>query len=352
MGRRDSSGGGCLVTLFLAPCLGGFVIGIPAVVLAAPGLVPYLYLTDPAQFAPHRLQWFAALAAAPLLALILVWWASPQQGRIRGRRQPTGDPAAPGGPRRRPSIRAAILRRVVVLLGATSSTALVMLVRGNDGHGPAALRETWTLFGSTAVAAAVVLGAIRLWDRRPCVEPVTVETVREAADQADRALRRVRADNRRLDRLVHEVETKLATVRAVDFAILCNLHFESVGCADGAYAHYRSTQTSLTTMAQLLHRVYGASRRPAAVRRHTAAARRDRAELAAATAQLADTHGQLDVEVQRGLTLVQTLNANTAELKHRIRDNCGERGQRWFADLQDRIERARSTDQRTVRAAW
>jgi hypothetical protein len=51
-------------------CFGGYLIGIPALTLAAPGLVPYLYLTDPAQFEAHREAWLAALAAAPVIATL------------------------------------------------------------------------------------------------------------------------------------------------------------------------------------------------------------------------------------------------------------------------------------------
>lgn len=68
-----------------------------------------------------------------------------------------------------------------------------------------------------------------------------------------------------------------------------------------------------------------------------------RAELRAAAAHLAQTHGELRVHVGQGLNLVQTLNANTADLKYSIRDGCGERGWHWYEALEQRIKEARAT---------
>ena len=64
--------------------------------------------------------------------------------------------------------------------------------------------------------------------------------------------------------------------------------------------------------------------------------------------------------------MVRELNANTAELKHEIRDSCGERGRQWYAALEERIEEARAryqglfgksrsepfVDRRIVVVAW
>jgi hypothetical protein len=61
----------------------------------------------------------------------------------------------------------------------------------------------------------------------------------------------------------------------------------------------------------------------------------------AAATHLAHSQGELRVQVDQGLTVVQTLNANTAGLKHGIRDKCGVQGQEWFEALEERIEQAR-----------
>jgi hypothetical protein len=39
--------------------------------------------------------------------------------------------------------------------------------------------------------------------------------------------------------------------------------------------------------------------------------------------------------------MLKQLNLNTGELKHTINKDCGERGRRWFQDLEQRIEAAR-----------
>ena len=71
--------------------------------------------------------------------------------------------------------------------------------------------------------------------------------------------------------------------------------------------------------------------------------------MAAAASMLAVTRGQLDVEVERGLNLVRTLNNNTHDLKQSIKDNCGERGRRWHQDLEQRIKLARERERQYVR---
>ncbi len=250
----------------------------------------------------------------------------------------------------------AALRRSVlragVLLAAANLTALVMLLRGNDAKGPDAGAETLAVFGSTAVAAFAVLVTIHLRDRwfppGERAEPVTVESVRTAAAQADETLRRVRAENKRVSRLARVIEDQLLEARAeTDFVSMCDLHHESVGCANGAHRHYRSAGHSLQDMSRILGGVRTAlslrivpPRNPATGRRE----RPDRDELKAAASSLSESRQLLDVEVQRGLTLVRTLNANTSRLKHSIKDNCGERGWQWYQALEMRIEAARSRD--------
>tara|TARA_R110001583_G_scaffold66088_3_gene190387 strand:- start:81 stop:674 length:594 start_codon:yes stop_codon:yes gene_type:complete len=46
---------------------------------------------------------------------------------------------------------------------------------------------------------------------------------------------------------------------------------------------------------------------------------------------------QLQQEIAEILTLQKKLNADTSELKYRIRDTCGSRGEEWFNRLEQRI---------------
>ncbi|SEQ90670.1 hypothetical protein SAMN05216188_106161 [Lentzea xinjiangensis] len=71
------------------------------------------------------------------------------------------------------------------------------------------------------------------------------------------------------------------------------------------------------------------------------AAQQARAEMRAAAAHLAQSHGELQAQVEQGLGMVRTLNANTSDLKLEIRDSCGLPGQQWFEALEERIEQVR-----------
>ncbi|TDB74757.1 hypothetical protein [Micromonospora sp. KC723] len=355
MARRSS---GCLpvLVLLLAPCLLGYAIGLPVLALAAPALVPYVYLHDPAQFAEHRTLALSTLAAAPVLAFLLVRWASPVGGRLRGNRTRPAPAPAKGrfNPRaRQPRPVRGYLGRIVLLLSATSTTALWLLLRSNDARGPQAMQETLTLVGGVAGATVVVLFAIRRWDR-PYIAPVTLTAVRTQARQAEKALRRVRADNVRVERLVAEVSAKLAAAHTQrDFATMRTLHTESYGCADSVYAHYRSVQESLNTMTHTVRRVRMARWQPAGavVRAVNRGARTEAAQLRVATAGLAATVASLQSETARNRKLVDQLNIRTADVKHRIRDGYGAVGLRWFEDLEARREAARAAEGKPLRAA-
>ncbi|TDC42909.1 hypothetical protein E1166_05710 [Micromonospora sp. KC213] len=353
MARRSS---GCLpvLVLLLAPCFLGYAIGLPVLALASPALVPYIYLHDPAQFAEHRTIALSTLAAAPVLAFLLVRWASPAGGRLRGRRTRHAPPKGRFNPRaRRPNPVLGYLGRIALLLTATSTTALWLLLRSNDGRGPQAMQETLTLVGGVAGATVVVLFAIRRWDR-PYIAPVTLATVRTQARQAEKALRRVRADNVRVERLVAEVSAKLVDAHTrTDFATLRTLHTESYGCADSVYAHYRSVQETLDTMTHTVRSVRMGRWQPtgAVIRAVSRGARTEAAQMRVATAGLAATVASLNAETARNRKLVDQLNIRTAEVKHRIRDECGAVGLRWFEDLEARREAARAAEGKPLRAA-
>jgi len=348
-----ADGSGCVVFALVWLFFG---MGL-AVILVAPAVAAHIQLENPALFKPYGQQWLEGGAAAPPLALVLIRLASPRTGRLRGRRQDAIDSAhqrAGARPRsRRLAVLTGYLVRTGFLLAVANAIALVILQRGDDHQDPHVIQDGWSVFGIPALAVAVVLLTIHWWDGRPA--PVTVETVRAVAQEADRTLRQVRAENRRLSRLAREVEAKLAAARSeVDFNALRNLHHESFRCANGAHAHYTSAKTSMYTMSQTVGRVRGTSHRwlGSTGRPATAQARRKRAELEEAVSDLATTHGQLIVEVERGLDLVRTLNGHTAELKHSIRDDCGERGQRWYEALEERIQDVRSNERRRPQPGW
>ncbi|KUL32618.1 hypothetical protein [Actinoplanes awajinensis] len=342
---------GCLpiLALLASPCLAPY--GVAA--FATPVLAPYVYLNHPSSFAKDRTVWLVLLAAVPVLAFVLVRWASPADGRLRGR----GDRHPPASRARRPGLRArrphpirGYLDRILLLVGSTSAVTLCLAWSGHDMYGPLAGVETMILLGAVGGTLIVVLVGIRRWDR-PYVAPVTVEQVRAHNQRARKELRRIRADNERVTRMVAKLEAKLTDAHTRrDFAVLRTMHHESYGCADSVYVHYRSVEESLGLVSQLVRSVRITGWQPSGVVRRAVnrKARVAFVQLRTETGGLAGTAGELRSEWTRNRDLVQTLNVRTADLKCQIRDECGPAGLRWFEALQDRRDAARLAEGKPV----
>ena len=289
---------------------------LPAV-FSAPALMVNLYLADPAQFRRDGPAWAAVLVVAALLAMGLI--------AVTGRG---------------PTTVGRLARRTPVLLAVTTLAALVPVVLDLRRHDPPDLhhQSIAPLLTSSAALWAMLL----LWwigdggsSRVEPVEPVTVEQVRQVTTAARKTLRRVRAENDRIESLLRDLEAKLAHARLeMGFHGLCELHWESRGCADRAHQHYRSADGVLNWMSRTQSGV------PVALRRKLVpvrGGRPDRLAYASATTTLTATQNTLKAEVRRGRAMLDAFNQRTGTLKHRIRDECGPRGKRWFDDLQERI---------------
>jgi hypothetical protein len=322
--------------------------GLPLVmVLAAPAVAARIVLSGAPNLAPFLSQWQWMMIGSPLVALGAVRFGLSGNGRLRG----TSTVKRWLG----------TLTRTAFLLATVNVTAFLKLTdAASTDH---VISDGMPIFGLAALAGVATLVAIALWDRRP--EPVTLEEVRAAAAEADRALRRVTAENERVRRQAEQVQARVATLRArsanspnhtngqakrtrhnrhqpridVDFQALRMFHRESYQCADTAHMAYQSAQSSLRTMSNVTRRIRLAPRAWVPTGR---AAKLARAEMRATATRLAASEGILRTRVNQGLGMVQNLNANTSELKHEIRDKCGARGQQWFEDLEQRIALARA----------
>lgn len=339
MSRRKS---GCgfwfLAWTFGLPFAAGVVAAV-VMALTAPVIVPYLFTAEPAQFAEHQAGWWGFFGAAPFVALLLVTRSAPK--RRRRRRPPTT--------RQRWLAVRRLLVKAGVLLLVTDLTALILLLNGNVAHGPNAAQQTAVLFGGSGIAAAVTLLALRLWDRwfppGERVKPVSMAEVQAATVKAEQTLQKVRANNEHVSRLAAAVEQQLQSAKAtLGFAGLCELHWESRGCADNAYQYYDMSRDVARGLSGIVVRaratvtmrvrtevdpVTGRRRRP------------NRAAMTAAATSLARTRARIGDEVSQGRTMVRNLNLRTADLKYSIRDNCGTRGQRWYEELEARTEARR-----------
>jgi hypothetical protein len=322
MANNRNGCGGCALTLFAV------FFGLPlTVLLVAPAIALHIVTGEvPAQML-YLSEWLWAAAGSLPLSVLLVRSVLRRNGRLRG------SPLAKRWP--------GLLTRGVVLLGAMNVFAFLTM----EPAGPAdpVVEDAMPLFLGAMATGVAVLVVMTLWDRRP--RRVTVEEVRAAAAEADRALRRVRAENHRVRRQAEQVQARLVKLRARrsdgDFHALRVFHRESYQCADTAHIAYQSAQTSLHTMSYLVRR---ARRAP----HQLLASRRARAEMHAAATHLAQSQAELRSQVDQGLDMVRTLNANTSDLKHGIRDNCGAQGRQWFEELEERIEQARE-ERRTSR---
>jgi hypothetical protein len=191
----------------------------------------------------------------------------------------------------------------------------------------------FVIFGPPTLAVALLLLGLRIRDRRPYQEPVTADVVQAAAAHADSIVDGLRSDTARMDAINEQVAAALSDPRyQLRFVAMCDLHFESFSCADRMHEQYQSAQCSARFMADILARCQAQCRR------------RDQGDnaLAGAGAHLARAVGPLNDLASYGLDRVRTLNSRTADLKHSIRDNCGDRGYRWYEALEERKAAARS----------
>ncbi|GGU77147.1 hypothetical protein [Lentzea flava] len=311
-------GCGCAV-----PLLGLFLLffGLPlTMLLVAPAIAAHIVAGASQAQAVYLQEWLWASTGSLPLALVLVRSVLNRNGRLRRQRLVKRWPG--------------MLARALALLGVMNATAFLTLNPGEhvieDGMGP--------LLGAAAAGIGALI-AVSLWDRRP--RRVTLGEVRTAAAEADRVLRRVRAQNDRVRRQADQVQARLVQLRTrppgrpdVEFHALRTFHRESYQCADTAHLAYQSAQTSMRTMSQLVRRARFAPHR-------LGLPGRARAEMHAAATHLAQSHLELRAQVDQGLGMVRTLNANTSELKFEIRDSCGPQGEEWFEALELRIEKAR-----------
>lgn len=184
----SSAFGLALVSLFF---------GMPiATLLCAPAVAARIELSGVPYLTQNLHGWLTAAAVAPLLALLLIWGTASRGGRLRGGRMRRA---------RRPL---AYLLRMALLLSAVNTVALVQLTR--DGRTDTVVGDVFGVFGAAALAGIGVLIASHLWDRRQ--EPVSIEAVRAATRDANRTLRRVRAENQRVRRQAQQVQTRLTAV--------------------------------------------------------------------------------------------------------------------------------------------
>jgi hypothetical protein len=347
--RNGSPGCGCLLGGLVAfSFLGGFAageIGLIALVMAAPAIVPFLLLKAPAEFHHDQAIWIVMLCAAPVTAFFLATARLPR--RILGWLKVHAD-LDYSDPEDRRALRIRQYTQTLLLLAVTSAVGLAMLEHGDTATGPRAFAQTMHLAYAVFVPCVLLPILFRCWDHwsPPVGEAITVEVIRRAERDVTRKLSQVRAQNDAVREMTRQVERQLAAARQeVGFASLREQHHASFKCADVAYVSYESAKSSCRFITRIAVRARAtATPRVVPLRdpRTGQRTRPQRAELRASATTLSAGSRVLAAETARGLQLVHTLNLRTGDLRDKIRDTCGPRGQRWYVDLIERREHARA----------
>jgi len=348
--HNDSSGCGCLLGgligfAFLASFM-AWGIGLVAVVMAAPAIVPYLLLHQPAQFRHDQTLWIGALCAAPVVAYFIATARLPQ--RVQAKLK-TASGLDYSDPKDRRARRNRHFTQTLLLLAVTSSAGLVMLEAGDTATGKHAFAQTMGLAGAVLVPCVLLPVLFRCWDHwsPPIGVPVTVEMVRRAEKDANWKISQVKAQNEAVRAMIRQVEECLAAARAeVGFRVMREQHFTSFKCADVAHESYESTKDSSRFMATMAARARATAaprliplRDPKSGRR----ARPAQTELRSGATILDERSRALAAETARGREVVHTLNRRTGALRDSIRDTCGTKGQHWYDNLIGRRDYARMT---------
>ena len=353
MARNNDAGGcGCLIGALLGAglllSLAAWGIEILAVVMAAPAIVPYLLLKQPAQFHHDETMWLAALIAAPVVAYLLATAQLPRRAKTKLKISTDLDDA--GDPSDRKARRTRRYVQTATLLAVTTVTGLVMLAHGYTATGKDAFGELVKMVSVVLVPCLLLPIAFRLWDHwsPPLGAPVTVEMVRCAERDADKKLKQLRQQNDAVRQMTRQVEECLAQARhQIVFAAMCEQHFTSFKCADLAHENYESTKDSHRFLAGIAARARATAAPRLVPLRDPQTGRRVKPQqtvLKTGAATLTARSQALAAERARGLQFVHTLNVRTGDLRDTIRDTCGRRGERWYDDLIERRGYARTTE--------
>lgn len=333
-GHKGADGCGWIIAapilLLLVLAAAVTALELAGMAMAAPVVVSYLAVTDPAALQTHLTAWLWGGAVAVVASIVLT---SPP---LRAGHQ-LDEPAD----RRARHVRR--LQQAGLLLVTPGVAGLVLAAFGGVSTAPARLAESTETAGWAFVTAVVVTVCCGWWNRRfPAIGRLaTVEEVRSAIETAGQQLHDVRAQGAAVDDMLRAVEWQIAAARrAVRFVELCSTHHTSFRCADVAYANYQSVRVSNDAMTRLALRARASTApRIGPRRRH-----QDRSALLDGEATLRATVGTLTAAVQHCLGQVSNLNQRTADLRDTIRDTCGNPGRRWYADLVERRERARAAE--------
>ncbi len=306
--------------------------------------VPLIAVTHPAQFAPARQQWLAFVVLAPLVAALCV-------------RNPAVIDGMPREPNRRlawPTRRALLARRLrqslVVLTMPAAAAVVVMqpqahvLIAAMNGDHASQRPAAFVLLEMTAAAAvtlAVVVAGCRRWDKTfaPLATAVTEKALHQAVSKARHDLRALEAHNAEVEHALQQLHAQLLMATSErDFHQLRQLHRESHQCGTVQRDYFQLVLSGCRTLRWL-----SAAARTSAVPRviplrDAQTGQRQRLDAAARTRmrtaaqEIVELRQTMERRTDAALLRVNQLNMGTAELRDRIRDECGSRGWDWYQE--------------------
>lgn len=177
----------------------------------------------------------------------------------------------------------------------------------------------------------------------------------EERDARDRWERKRVQVQRSVEEHRKQIEEHIAEAQqSYDFHFLTSMHHSSLIVADAAYKLLQDARTSLTAIGKLIV----AAREKRDSLEKEVKGTRDRTKKLAFRDELKEVvelrraffNDKDKVKEQRdGLySEVKRLNAQTAELKHFIRDRCGRKGNEWYDRLEERKKQRRIAEGKPV----
>lgn len=129
---------------------------------------------------------------------------------------------------------------------------------------------------------------------------------------------------------------RVSATANIGFQVLVQRHHESRLLADSWYQHKRNAEQSEKSLQRSISAL---SRNKDLLSKSASTSSVVRAEITATTTAIDGLRQNLTLltaEVRRGRAALDQHNIATGKLRDYIRDNCGARGQKWYADMQAR----------------
>ncbi|WP_405861052.1 hypothetical protein OG407_24030 [Streptomyces sp. NBC_01515] len=219
---------------------------------------------------------------------------------------------------------------------------IVLVAIGYAIQGLAWLFDNERVYLILGVGALCVLAVAYYRLSRPVKAPVDTKVIVAQARQAERLLVESR---RALEREAESLKNLRLEVRdEVNFEVYRQAHRESRIIADRWHKHKRSaieTRSGISVgLSKMREKKRNLDRRSSSSSQMQR--RRVLQEVQATQSVIDNLQGamsSLNSEVDRGAKSLTSYNQQTGRLRDHIRDNCGPKGKRWFAQLEERKNR-------------